>query len=151
MHGAKIKQGDLIKSMMAGPDNVNKLITPTQDDVETEKFAENIKNSKIEEIVKRESKRNQTKEDTDLIKELVHEKIREFACDVCPNLFLTSSYLKQHQQKVHSAVGKFICLVCSKVFMTKRKLEIHMRCHTGETKHDQTNKFKSKVLLFLTK
>ena len=46
MHGAKIKQRDLIKSMMAGPDNVNKLITPTQDDVETEKFAENFKNSK---------------------------------------------------------------------------------------------------------
>ena len=123
--------------MMTGPDNINKQWTSNEDDVETKKFPENFENPKIEEIVKT-GKIEQIKENKDVIKELVYGKNREFACDVCPNLFVTLSYLKKHQLKVHSAEGKFICLVCSKVCMTKGKLEVHMRCHTGETKHDQT-------------
>lgn len=64
----------------------------------------------------------------------LHEKKRNFACELCSLTFGLQHHLKRHIEQVHSDDRPYVCEfdTCNKAFKTRYNLKVHMRTHTGE-------------------
>ncbi|XP_067635781.1 zinc finger protein 62-like [Eurosta solidaginis] len=78
----------------------------------------------------------------------VHKKERNLACEICGDLFKSSTLLSNHMQ-LHIN-RKHPCSICNKGFVRQCDLKVHMRIHTGEEPfgcHICERRFKYKVQL----
>ncbi|XP_057700657.1 zinc finger protein 1 homolog isoform X2 [Corythoichthys intestinalis] len=62
----------------------------------------------------------------------VHRNERIHICQQCGKDFIYGFGLTKHIQMVHGKIKPFACQICNKTFFTKRDVEIHLRIHTGE-------------------
>ncbi|XP_050093403.1 zinc finger protein 1 homolog [Anopheles aquasalis] len=64
-----------------------------------------------------------------------HENGRNFPCEVCGKRLSTNSNLKNHRRMVHMGEKNFRCKICCMRIGTKRQMAQHMITHTGERPH----------------
>ena len=63
----------------------------------------------------------------------VHDKLRPWKCDVCPQDFGTKGSLKLHVERVHMGLRPKVCEECGKSFKSATELKLHRtRAHTSE-------------------
>ena len=71
---------------------------------------------------------------TDLGKHIktVHEKIKDFKCEICEKAFISNSDLKRHINAVHAKTKNFGCTQCGKCFSQSGHLNQHIKSvHEG--------------------
>ena len=62
----------------------------------------------------------------------VHDKIKDYNCDLCGKLFSTRSSLKNHIRIVHEGCKDYKCERCEKAFGTIQELKFHVKViHEG--------------------
>ena len=62
----------------------------------------------------------------------MHNRPRNFVCQVCSKCFINRSLLESHTRTVHTDERPFNCGFCEKSFADKRILTRHVRIHTNE-------------------
>lgn len=78
----------------------------------------------------------------------VHEKVRNFSCDICKKSFGKKSGLTSHKATVHDKIRVFSCDLCYKTFGHKQHAMKHRLQHTKilalspQELHDQKKLFK---------
>ena len=59
-------------------------------------------------------------------KKMVHEKIKNYKCEICDKFFYAKSCLKRHQSEVHGS-QKVRCNQCPLMFSNKGNMERHVK------------------------
>ncbi|XP_017304835.1 zinc finger and BTB domain-containing protein 47-like, partial [Diaphorina citri] len=59
----------------------------------------------------------------------VHEKIRNYQCNICFRSFSTGFNLKGHMQ-IHSDSRKYVCELCGEAFVHSGSLKVHKFTHS---------------------
>ena len=62
----------------------------------------------------------------------VHEKIKQFQCELCPKKFSQSIDLKRHVAAIHLQLKSFTCDICNQAFSQQCNLKRHK-----QTKHEK--------------
>ena len=57
---------------------------------------------------------------------VVHQKIKDYKCEICPKTFGNSHNLNRHVESVHGK-KQIPCKLCSKTFKMESYLDIHMK------------------------
>ncbi|XP_061685137.1 uncharacterized protein LOC133505735 [Syngnathoides biaculeatus] len=66
--------------------------------------------------------------------QMVHGKVKPFACQICNKAFFTKRDVEAHT-RIHTGEKPFLCHLCEKKFTRKVELNVHLRWHNGEKRH----------------
>lgn len=80
-----------------------------------------------------------------------HERIKNFACDLCDRNFTTKRNVEEHR-RIHTNERPYICATCGKSFKQRASLFVHNRSHSEEFPFacpECPQKFRTKPILML--
>jgi len=61
-----------------------------------------------------------------------HEQTKSFSCEFCGKMFVKRYHMTAHVKTVHEKIRDFLCEFCDKTFVKKQSLKVHLQIHTGE-------------------